>query len=256
MEMRENTMTKTTRILRWIYFAAGFAAIGYYFLLGKVSRFGLSISWIWLLIGCFFILGGIGCRLKVPRGLRVQWRCVVAAALIVLGVLEGLVVSGMHQTAPANLDYIIVLGARVESDGPSPALNRRLNAAMDYLKDNPDTMVIASGGQGRDEPMSEAACIRDELVRRGIAPERILLEDQSTDTSENIRYSMALIEDHAAQVGVVTNNFHVYRAQKLARGAGLVNAHGIAAQYTGYTLLHYMVREAICIMVDGLRGNF
>ena len=103
--------------------------------------------------------------------------------------------------------------------------------------------------------MSEAQCIRDELIRRGVDPARIVMEDQSTATVENLRNSMALMDDPAAQVGLITNNYHVWRATHIAQKVGLVNAHGIAAEYTGHTKFHYMIREALGIAADFLRGN-
>ena len=244
------------RIAKPLYITAGAACIAYYFAMGFASRFGQSMAWMWPVIGIIFIAAGILHEKKLPAWLRRGFRCALLMGMLWLCALISLVVSGMTQSAPANMDYLIVLGARVEQDGPSPALTRRLNAAMDYLEESPDTLVIASGGQGSDEPMSEAECIRNELVRRGIAAERILLEDKSTDTWENITFSMALMEETEASAGVLTNNFHVWRAVKLARSAGLENAHGVAAKYTGWTLFHYMVREAICITVEFLRGNF
>ncbi len=243
------------RMLKLLYFAAGAACTGYYFLLGHASRFGLSMAWMWPVLGAAFIASGALCDRPFPRWLRWGWRGGILLGMVWLTALLCPVVSGMTQSAPANMDYLIVLGARVEQDGPSPALTRRLNAAMAYLENSPDTLVIASGGQGSDEPVSEAECIRSELIRRGIAPERILIEDKSTDTMQNIAYSMALMDDHSKSAGIVTNNFHVWRAERLAKAAGLENARGIAAQYTGYTLFHYMVREVICITVEFLRGN-
>ena len=147
-------------------------------------------------------------------------------------------------------DCLIVLGARVEQDGPSRALQHRIDAAAEYMMGNKDTIAIASGGKGADEPVSEAACIRDGLIAAGIAPERILLEDQSSTTAENMRFSEMLIPDEDAAVGIVTNNFHVHRALGLARKAGIRNPHGIAAEYTGFTLFHYMVREALGLVAD------
>lgn len=244
------------RLLKLAYIFAGIVCIAYYFVLGLASRFGLSMSWMWPVIGAVLIGAGILCDREISERIRWGWRGLLIAGLIAVTALEGLVVSGMTQQAHANMDYLIILGARVDPDGPSPALVRRLNAAVEYLEDSPDTIIIASGGQGSDEPMSEGQCIRDELVKRGIESDRILVEDKSTDTAENIAFSMALMEDASASVGVITNNFHVYRAEKLARGAGLENARGIAAVYTGYTLFHYMIRESICITVDFLRGNF
>lgn len=149
----------------------------------------------------------------------------------------------------------MVLGASVYADGPSPALTRRVNAVTGCLDRHPDAVIIASGGQGPNEPVSEAQCIRDELVKRGVDPGRIVLEDKSTDTRENMINSRALIDRADAAVGIVTNNFHIWRSMRLARRAGLTNAHGIAAEYTGPTLLHFMVRETISIAVHFLRGR-
>ena len=246
-------MKKTLRIL---YFALGAASIAYYFVLWRASRLGLSMSGMWIAIGVVLIAAGALCRsTRIPRWLHIAWRAALCLGVAAVVALEGLVISGMHAAAPPGMDYLIVLGARVDPDGPSPALNRRLNCVMSILDDHPDARIIASGGQGLDEPMSEAQCIREELVRRGVDGDRILLEDRSASTAQNLAYSMALMDDPAARVGVITNNYHVYRATRIARRVGLKNVHGIAAVYTGHTKFHYMIREAICLVVDFIRGN-
>jgi len=238
-----------------IYLLAGAACVAFYFIIGFYSRFGLSIQWIWLVAGAALIAAGLLTRVPVPRWLRCAWRVVLVTGLALLAGLEGLVISGMNATAPSGMDYLVVLGASVYADGPSPALTRRINAVMDCLDKHPDAVIIASGGQGKSEPISEARCIRDELVRRGVDPGRIVMEDKSTDTRENMVYSRTLIDRPDAAVGIVTNNYHIWRSLRLARRAGLTNVHGIAAEYTGPTLLHFMVREAISIAVHFLRGN-
>ena len=242
-------------VLGIVYIAAGIACVVYYFVIGLWSRFGLNISWIWPAAGAVLIAAGLLTRAALPHWLRWAWRALLGAVLALVIGLECLVISGMHATAPAGMDYLIVLGASVYQDGPSPALTRRLNAVMACLGDHPDAVIIASGGQGADEPMSEAACIREELIRRGVDADRIIVEDKSTSTMENIRFSMALMDDPDAPTGLITNNYHVYRATRIARKAGLKNVHGIAAMYTGHTKFHYMIREAICLVVDYLRGN-
>ncbi|MBR1561286.1 MAG: YdcF family protein [Clostridia bacterium] len=245
-----------TRALKALYFALGVACVAYYFVLWHASRLGLSMSLMWPALGAVFIACGILCDSpRVPRWGHLAWRtalCVAAAALLAL---EGLVISGMSSTAPPDMDYLIVLGARVDPDGPSPALTRRLNAVMGCIDDHPDAVVIASGGQGADEPMSEAQCIKEQLIQRGVDGDRIVLEDRSASTTQNIRFSMALMDDPADRTGIVTNNYHVWRATAIAKKVGMSNVYGIAAEYTGHTRFHYMVREAVCIVVDFLRGN-
>ena len=242
-------------VLSIIYLAVGAACVGFYFLIGFYSRFGLSIQWIWLVAGAALIAAGLLTRTPLPRWLRYGWRIALVCGMALLAALLSLVISGMNATAPPGMDYLTVLGASVYADGPSPSLTRRVNAVMDCLDQHPDAIIIASGGQGKDEPISEAQCIRDELVKRGVDPKRIVMEDKSTNTQENMAFSKALIGRADAAVGIVTNNYHIWRSMRLARRAGLTNAHGIAAEYTGPTLIHFMVREAIAILEGFLRGR-
>ena len=239
-----------------VYWAAAAACFAYYVWIGVSARFGLDMSWMWLAAGGALALAGFACLAPLPGWMRAAWRTLLCAGLALLAALLGLVISGMRGTPPADLDYLIVLGARVEADGsPSPALRNRLDAAVEYLAANPETAAVASGGQGSDEPVSEAECIRDALVAAGVSPERILLEDQSTSTAENLAFSLALLDSPDASVGVVTNNFHVYRATRLAERAGYKNVFGVAASYTGPTLPHFMAREAACLVADWALGN-
>ena len=217
------------KILGILYLAGGIACIVFFFVISLFSRFGLSIAWVWPAAGAALIAAALLTRIDLPPWLRYAWRALLISGFALLMALEGLVISGMNATAPPGMDYLIVLGASVYQDGPSPGLTRRINAVMKCLDDHPDAVIIASGGQGRDEPVSEAQCIRDELVKRGVNPARIVLEDQSTNTRENIANSLALMARPDAQVGIVTNNYHIWRALRLARRAGMVNAHCIAS---------------------------
>lgn len=244
------------KFLTILYALLAAACAGYYLLIGYSARFGLSMSTVWLgLTAAFAIAAALNAWRKTPKWVNIAIRELFAVGLTALIVLEGLVFTGMHARPAENIEYLIILGARVEQDGPSPALQRRLNAALEYLADHPEVKIVASGGQGADEPTSEAECIRDALVQAGIAPERILIEDQSTTTAENLRNSLNLIGDSEAPVAIVTNNFHVWRAVHLAEKAGFRNVSGLAAKYTGHTLFHYMTREAICIVAEFALGN-
>lgn len=111
------------------------------------------------------------------------------------------------------------------------------------MMDNPDTILIASGGQDANEDISEAECICRTLVEMGLDESRILLEDQSRDTIENIRNSYELIEDKNSEVGIVTNGFHIWRSVSIAKSQGHENVSGVPAKTLMPVGIHYTVRE-------------
>ena len=154
-----------------------------------------------------------------------------------------------------KLDYIIVLGAQMKSNGPSRVLKMRLDKAYNYLMENPDTVAIVSGGQGADEHVSEAQGMYDYLVGKGIAAERILLEGQSRNTSQNIDFSSAFLDKERDSVGIVTNNFHIFRATHIAKKNGYSHVCGIAAPSELLMQGNNMLREFMGVMKDFLAGN-
>ena len=159
-------------------------------------------------------------------------------ALILAGVLTfasclWVVLAGGHSEMEAEPDTMIILGCMVYEWGPSILLQDRLNTALDYLEDHPDTTVIVSGGQGADEHISEAQAMHDYLVEHGFPSEQILLEDRSTNTYENLRFSNSVIAGHGIDVTddivVVSNDFHLARVRMLFK-----RVHG--GDYHLYTL--------------------
>lgn len=145
-------------------------------------------------------------------------------ALVLVGVLSfsallGTVLYGGYDHIQGQPQTMLILGCQVHPWGPSILLQDRLDEALDYLEDHPDMTVIVSGGKGTDEHMSEAACMRDYLVQAGIDPERILLEDQSRNTYQNIIYSAQMMEEQDIDMDdgvlIVSSGFHLTRARML-----------------------------------------
>ena len=213
---------------------------------------------IWFVIGGFFgllaLLTGRHLWHLIPRGLLIALGCILAVGVLFLAMVEARIIGGFGAEGEPGLPYIIVLGAQVHEDGPSVVLEYRLDKAAEYLKSNPETVCIVSGGQGVNEPFSEAQGMKDYLIKKGIGEERILMEDQSLNTVQNIRNSMALLPEGTAKAGIVTNNFHVCRAVSIARRQGLSDAVGIAASSTLTYLPHNMLREFFGIIKDTLTG--
>ncbi len=192
---------------------------------------------------------------RIPLMLRRIFWITVLAGIVLFVIVEGCIISRFHDKGKENLDYIIVLGAQMKPAGPSAVLQFRLDAAYDYLLENEDTICVVSGGQGSNEPCTEAEGMYRYLTDKGIAPERIIREDRSTDTSENIAYSRELIGRTDVSVGIVTNNFHVFRGVHLAKAAGFKDVCGISARSNVYFQLNNMVREFFGIMKDLVCGN-
>ncbi len=190
---------------------------------------------------------GIVSRMWESRAGRVL--IFVTASFAALCVILAAVISGFMfremTDRPKNTDTtVVVLGCKVKNGAPSLMLGRRLNAAYEYLTEEPDVKVIVSGGKGDDEIISEAQCMRDYLVDRGIAPERIYMEDKSTDTDENLRFSQDIIrrEGLPEHITIVTDGFHQLRSDMKAEKLGM-RAYNISAHTPWWLVPTYWVRE-------------
>ncbi len=251
-------------IVNNIVLIAGICCIAYYLMAGLFVRFGQSVLWIWPLAGAVLIARYFLCRAGIiamlPKGLLITARSLIALAAAFFIAVECFVISGMVSAAPQGLDYLIILGARVNGTKPSISLSTRVNSAVKYLKENPDTRVIASGGQGDDEEISEAECMIRLLLEAGIEPERIIREDKATSTAENVRLSYALIEQERpgedVKVGIVTNGYHMFRAKLIARSNGTHEISGVSGGSSLFMLPHNMTREFMTLVVGALRGDF
>lgn len=145
--------------------------------------------------------------------------------LLVVGVTECIIIKASFGSPKEQVEYMVVLGAKVRHDGPSVSLWDRIYAAADYLEAHPDTIAVVSGGQGPDEPIAEAQAMYEELTRLGVDPSRIWLEDKATSTWENLHFSLDLIEEKTGQrptkLGVLSSEYHLFRASLFAKACGV-----------------------------------
>jgi len=184
--------------------------------------------------------------------------------LLVLGVVLAAVTGGLianaGKTAPdVYCEYVIVLGAGVNGTEPSLILTERLQATKAYLTENENAICVVSGGQGDGEEITEAACMQAYLTKNGIDESRIWMEEQATSTLENLEFSLDLIEKKTGArpvcVGVVSSEFHLFRAGLMAEKMGLTIV-GIPAKTSWVSLrINYFLREIAAVWRLKLLGR-
>ncbi len=174
-------------------------------------------------------------------------------AFLIIGFLLGIIISGfmIHSInkKPVANDTVIVLGCKVKGTRPSLMLKRRLDTAYEYLKENDDTLVIVSGGQGQDEQISEAECMKAYLVEKGISPKRIYKEDKSSNTYENFKFSKEIMENYnlGNNLIVATDGYHQLRASMIANEME-IKTSSISAPTSVWLIPTYWVREWFAIV--------
>ena len=174
------------------------------------------------------------------------------------GIEAAVVFRGEADNSAVPVDAVIVLGAGVNGETPSAALWSRIRAAEDYLEIHPDVPVVLSGGQGAGEAISEAEAMRRALWKEdGAENARLLLEERSTNTAENFRFSKALLEEWGldtgtATIAVVTNDFHCFRAHMIARRQGLKTIDVPAELPWWWLTANYYLREAFAVVKTSL----
>lgn len=169
---------------------------------------------------------------------------IACIALIGAVVISCFMVKAMNDKPKNSQTTVVVLGCQINGETPSLMLKRRLDAAYDYLSENSDVKVIVSGGQGSDEVTSEADVMRKYLLKRGIEDSRIFMEDKSTSTEENLRFSKEIIDKEGlcGEITIVTDGFHQLRADILAKKQG-IEARNISASTEKWLLPTYWIRE-------------
>lgn len=232
-----------------------YAAIVFY--AGHTADF----AWIWVFGGVFLLVLGRAIRYAGAHpGTWVRWAVgaafvLAAAGIVTCGYIGAHIVGGMTAKPEKELDYVIVLGAQVRGSVPSRALRKRLDRAVQYAQENPDTLFFLSGGQGSGEDISEAEAMRRYLTEAGVDEARLICEARSTSTWENLLFCSELADIKDCRVGVLSNDFHVYRASRLAARQGYRHISCIPAPSDPLMQPHYVAREVCAVLVGLLKGE-
>lgn len=233
----------------------------YYIVIVLYAGFGVDFAWFWVVGGIGFLLYGLLIRHGTlhPHGIT-TWAVRMILVLLVTGFVAAgaaatQIIGAMTAKVPQNLDYVIVLGAHVRGTVPSRALRKRLDCAAAYAKENPDTVFFLSGGQGSGEDITEAEAMYRYLTEAGVDGDRLIQEDRSTTTEENLKFCSQIREIKDKEVGIISNNFHVYRAGLMAEKMGYQHVARIPAPSDAVMQVHYVVREIFALVKAKVRGN-
>ncbi|MDL2214116.1 YdcF family protein [Clostridia bacterium OttesenSCG-928-O13] len=243
-------MVKT--IIVWIL-AAFFAGHSIFTTLRNNYTTGLLLMWI---ITAMLVVYGIWgkhidafCAEGLGRVLKYLFFLGVA---VFVGLFIFVAVSGYTDGPKGDEKSIVVLGAGLHGERISDTLRRRLSAALETWETNQSAVIVVTGGQGPQEDIPEAVAMRRWLLENGVPDEKILVEDKSTSTEENLTFAMKLLEEHGISAkeptAVVTNAFHCYRAASYAEKLGFADVRTVPASVGVATVLPSYMREVLAVL--------
>ena len=224
-----------------------------------------SFTHIWLALGAYLIFVGIY-RIKTHHSFLSIWKRWLKIAFISLASVAAVIsiINLIFILTPEVLgiddkaEHVILLGGGIDKDGNLPkSVITRIEKAAEYLNANPESICVVTGGKLDWLPLAEAPELKNQLVKRGVAPERILVEDKALDTIQNFQYSCKMLAEYKGvsieeiletPTAVVTSRFHLRRAEWLAHRMGFTNIKGIPANCPAIYVPHDYVRE-ICAYV-------
>ena len=232
--------------------------------LANVLAIGVGSVLILGLIGNFFV-GSIFISGSLQEVRRIETVTSVFQTLFTYfeNMLIGTVICGIiaaKRKPETDYDHVMILGCQVGGDGTAlPLLEGRIKCALEYAKKRKadtgkDTVFVCSGGQGSDEPISEALCMKNYLLENGISEQNIILEDKSTSTGENLRFSMEKIGGKSEKILFSTSDYHVLRSGIIGKGEGF-RLVGIGAKTRAYFWANAFMREFIGLAVAMRRRN-
>lgn len=247
-------------ILFWLLLGFSILCLLHFCLIISYSGIGATFSEFWLAAGIVSGFFSILSWYILQHNIRVNdsfLRFLIIIMIIgfcIFAFIEVTLIRNRKQVADPGMDYIIILGAQIKGTKITKSLAKRLDTALSYLRANPETIAIVSGGKGEKETISEAEAMKHYLQEKGIAKHRIIKEDKSRNTFENIRNSKILLKENS-MVAIVTNGFHLYRSIRIAKKQGLIKVQGQAAPTDRVLAVNYYVREAVGVLKDKLMGN-
>lgn len=229
------------------------------------SGFGGFLSFVWLIPALLgFLLAGVLTEKITLRKWQKRLMIYVLIPIVVIFLaVELIIFSAFFEKPKEEPEYIVALGTTVYEHGPCYLLRQRLKEVAKWADTYPDAKIVVTGGQGETEPFTEGSEMKRYLIEEmGISEDRIIVEEASMNTFENMTFTGEILEKadtgfsyENTPILVVTNNFHMYRAMQIAKKAGFENVSGAPSGTYVYLFPHYMVREFCAILKNLAMGR-
>lgn len=229
------------------------------------SGFGGILSAVWLApcFLCILFAGMLAKKITLKAWMKKMMIYILLPIVVIFLIVEMIIVSGFFEKPKSEPEYIVVLGTTVYEHGPCYLLRQRLKEAAKWANEYEDAVIVVTGGQGKTEPFTEGSEMKRYLIEElGISADRIVVEEASMNTYENMIFSGEILdkefEDFSyedSSILVVTNNFHMFRALQIAKKAGFENVCGAPSGTYIYLFPHYMVREFFSIAKNLVLGR-
>ena len=249
------------KILRVILIILGAFGIVNAISLIFMTNFNLGFVLIFLLGGLFFTYGLKFHEINeiTRRGLLKWLKILIFSGLaIMFSVIFFIGIYASFDSVTYKEDALIVLGCGIKGETVTTMLKYRLDKAVDYHEKNENAVIIVAGGQGPQETITEAAAMEKYLISAGVPKDKIIKEDKSTSTSENLIFSKKILDEYFAEkpytLALTTNTFHIYRAEHLAYRNG-INVNRIHAGLSLYNLPVNYVREFFAVVIAWIFGR-
>lgn len=252
-----------------LFFILSFLCILYFGVIVFYSGIATELCGVWILLAVLFVLMGVFIRYEkkhregMPNRLHIFVYTTFGLAAVLTSILLASVLTASRGTEKNGCDYIVLPGSTVYSDGMSVTLKNRLDRALAYHADNPETVFVLSGGKTEEDSVGEALAMYSYLSARGIPEGLLVIETESLTLPEKIRLSLAAVEEDITHrmipppivVGILTSDYNVLRAMNVASGAGDMDLYGISAPSDPILFAHHCISECIHITEDFFRGE-
>lgn len=227
--------------------------------------FSFSAVWLWFSAFCFsmFMLRRRHLWSKLNKTAKVVILSVLGAGVVLAGVVTGFITHPKLSDGSEQPKYVILLGGGITKDKElTDSVKQRVKICAQYLKEHPEAVCVVTGGQGPFSPCPESDVLKPAVEAYGISPDRVLPEPKAKDTIQNFQYSAKVLAEYSncsvkevleSPVTVITNDFHIARAERLARRMGFTEIYGACAKTPVIFILNAYCREICCYIKLNLR---